>query len=134
MGNESKYSNPGGTIALSMAVDTAALPENTVVEYTGDYQVDKAAAGSAKVAGSLVVPAKTAGGMGTVETGYARVDTVQAAETLAAGDYVKVGADDGDGNQQFAKWVSASDAASLKLGQVVSGGDSGDDIDVGFYR
>lgn len=117
-----------------LATIAALLAKDTLLAITGDATVDKAGAG-AVVVGRLSVPAKTAGGKGTVETRFKELITIKASGAINAGDRVKMAAADGGGIQRVAKWVSqtdlvAGDNAETLLGVCWVGGADGADIQV----
>ena len=125
--------NPGGVIAITATVD-AILAAGTVVELTGDYTVNKPAADSVKVVGRLLKASAAQGDVRAVETQFRRVEPVILTETVVAGDFLKIGADDGSGNQRFAKWATGANEAALLVAQALEGGDADDTVDAGFLR
>ena len=124
---------PGGVIAITATVD-AILAAGVLVELTGDYTVNKPAAGSGKVVGKLLKASVAQGSTRAVETNFRRVEPVTLAETVAAGDLLKIGTDGATSNQRFAKWVSGTDPADDIVAQALEAGDADDTADAGFLR
>jgi hypothetical protein len=119
------YSAPG-QIALTLTC-AAILPAGTVVELTGDWTVNKAAAGSAKVLGELLKPVKAANDIVAVETqGRKVIEGAISAEALAAGDKLKVGADGTGSVQRLAKWVLGTDNPALIVGMALKAAGAAD--------
>jgi len=127
-----KHTNPAGAIALTVAIDSV-IDAGTVVEVTGEYTADQATADSICVLGTLLKTPTAADDKRAVETRFRRVDTGLCAETLAAGDPLKIGADGASGEQRFAKWATGSNEAVLLVGMALTGGDENEEIDIGFY-
>ena len=105
-------------LALRATVATANLAKDQLMKITGDKTVDKAGANDHAI-GRLVVPARSANGVGTVETRYKERVSVKFSGNLAAGTYVKLAAVDGTtGESVVAAWVSGTDAWERLYGVV----------------
>lgn len=123
----------GLAVARGVAVVTANLPKDTLMAITGNRTVDKAGANAAPI-GRLVVPAKTAGGKGTIETRFKELVEIKAAAALTAGTQVKLGAPDGTtGENTVVAWQSGTDGFERLLGVVWNGGASGAVLEVLTY-
>lgn len=83
-----------------------------------------AVAGAGDVIIGTIFWKETLPGATTIETIYSEKKYVIFTETLAPGDYVKMGAADGNGNQRVAKWVEGTDAEKLKIGVCWVGGNA----------
>lgn len=96
-------------------------PQDTIVTITGNRTVGKAGA-NANPIGRLSVPAKTAGGRGTVETKFKELVEVKTGGALAAGALVKLQAVDGTtGENVVTTWVSGTDGFERLYGVVWNG-------------
>lgn len=112
-------------LAVRIAVATANLAKDQLMAISGDNACDKAGA-NALLLGRLVVPARTAGGIGTVELSGRFKERIEIKVTqsggVAAGDYVKLAAVDGTtGESRVAKWVSGTDVFERNIGVVIKG-------------
>lgn len=115
----------GLAVARGVVVVTANLPKDTLVAITGNRTVDKAGA-NAQAIGRLVVPAKTAGGNGTVETRFKEWVEIRLGAALTAGAQVKIGAPDPTtGENTVVAFVSGTDGIERLYGVVWKGGASG---------
>ncbi len=94
--------------------------EGDAVTITGDWQCRKAAAGES-VVGTIYWHDKLPGDATINLFSQLKIEGI-AAETLTAGDIVKVGAPGTDDVQRFAKFVEGTDAESLKMGWCANGG------------
>jgi hypothetical protein len=105
-------------LALRATVVTANLAKDQLMKITGDKTVDKAGANDHAV-GRLVVPSRTANGIGTVEVRYKERVKIKFSGNLLAGTYVKLAAVDGStGESVAAAWVSGTDAWERLYGVV----------------
>ena len=104
-----------------IATIAAVLGKDILVAITGNRTVDKAGVNATSI-GRLVVPAKVAGGQGTVETKFKEFVEIKFAATLAAGVPVKLGAPDGTtGETTVVAWVSGTDGFERLYGVVWNG-------------
>jgi len=100
----------GLAVARGVSVVTANLPKDTLVAITGNKTVDKAGA-NAHVIGRLVVPAKVAGGQGTIETRYKEWLDIKAGAAVVAGGFGKLGVPDATtGENTIVPWVDGTDS------------------------
>ena len=130
----SVLTKPQAVIAITCTVN-AVLAAGTVVELTGDYIVNKPAADSGKVVGRLLKGSLEVGDKRAVETQFRRVEPVILAETVVAGDPLKIGTNQAVTEyQRFAKWISGTDAADLWVAIAMEGGDADEEPDAGFLR
>lgn len=105
-------------LALRATVVTANLAKDQLMKITADKTIDKAGANDHAI-GRLVVPSRTANGIGTVEVRYKERVKVKFSGNLAAGTYVKIAAVDGTtGESVVAAWVSGTDAWERLFGVV----------------
>jgi hypothetical protein len=96
-------------------------PKDTIVAITADKTVGKAGA-NANPIGRLSVPAKTAGGLGTVETKFKELVECKTSGALAAGVAVKLAAVDGTtGENIVTTWVGGTDSFERLYGVVWKG-------------
>ena len=117
-------------LAVPATVVTANLPKDTIVKITANKTVDKADANAFAV-GRLVAPAKSANGSGTVETPFKELIEIKAVGTVAAGDFVKLGAPDGTtGENTASTWVDGTDSVKRIFGVAWKGGTNGQTIEV----
>lgn len=92
-----------------------------LVYFSDDDTVSVAGADCANKAGILAwKDSKT--GEGMVETFFHHEVYVEFDGAVAAGDWVKVGAPNANGEQTFKKWVSGTDAETLRVGMCKLGG------------
>lgn len=120
-------------LAVPATVVTAKLPKDTLVAITADRTVDKAGA-NAKSVGRLFVPAREAGGLGTVETRFKELIEIKASGAVAAGDDVKLAAPDGTtGENRAAVFVEGTDAEPRRFGRCWKGGADGATLEVLTY-
>jgi hypothetical protein len=91
-------------MAIGVTVTTGAVGDQ--VYPSGDSAVSKAAADAANVCGTLVSKNTKLDGTyeGVVETPFTRKVQAQCDGAIAAGEWVKIGAADGD-TQTFKKWT-----------------------------
>jgi hypothetical protein len=104
-----------GHVAVPATIETANLAKGVFVKVTGDGQVDQIADEDDISVGFVLVPARAAGGTGTIQTRYQYKADAECKGAIAAGDLVKHG-DTDDGVQTFKKWISGDDDASLIVG------------------
>ena len=117
-------------LAIPATIVTANLPKDTLVSITADHTVDKAGL-NALFPSRLVVPAKTAGGQGTIETRFKELIEIKGSGALAAGAIVKLAAVDGTtGENRVVAWVSGTDVFERAYGQVWKGGADGATLEV----
>jgi hypothetical protein len=105
----------GLAIRVTMA---AVLAKDIFVKLTADNTVNAAGANEFAI-GRVTVPARTSGGIGTVETRFKEKVEFKVAQSggVAAGDYLKLAAVDGTtGETRVAKWVSGTDAFERFIG------------------
>ncbi|CAN5335784.1 hypothetical protein BH10ACI2_BH10ACI2_21100 [soil metagenome] len=112
-------------LAIKVAIATANLAKDQLMAISGDNAADKAGA-NALLLGRLVVPAKTAGGIGTVELSGRFKEKIEVKVNmsggLAAGDYAKLAAVDGTtGESRVAKWATGTDVWERCIGVVIKG-------------
>jgi hypothetical protein len=108
-------------LGLRATVVTANLAKGQLMKITADRTIDKAGANDHAI-GRLVVPAKVANTIGTVEVRYKERVEVKFSGNLAAGSYVKIAAVDGTtGESVVAAWVSGTDAVERLYGVVWKG-------------
>lgn len=112
-------------LGMPATIVTGNLPKDTLMAITGNRTVDKAGA-NANAIGRLVVPSKTDGGLGTVETKFKELIECKTAAIVAAGALVKLGAPDGTtGENTVTTWVSGTDGFERLYGVVWNGAASG---------
>ena len=87
---------------------------------SGDNAFSKAGADCANVVGILAY--KASDGKGTVETFYNHELDVEFDGAVAAGEFVKIGADNPSSEQCYKKWVQGVDNESLRCGLCIKGG------------
>jgi len=106
-------------VAVSGTLQSGSLGD--IVKITGDYTFAPATAGTIGVGWvswrPLIVP-----GVATIETFGMKVLTCDFGGAVVAGEYVKIGTPGTSGNQRVIKWISGTDAESLKIGICLSGG------------
>ncbi|QQS33500.1 MAG: hypothetical protein IPM50_02645 [Acidobacteriota bacterium] len=103
------------------ATVAAVLDKDTIVTITADKTVNKAGANATPL-GRLAVPAKSSGGIGTVETRCKELIEIKFSGNIAAGALVKMAAADGTtGENVVAAWVSGTDGAERIFGVVWKG-------------
>lgn len=112
-------------LAVPATIATANLPKDTIMAITGNRTVDKGGA-NANPVGRLIVPSKTAGGLGTVETKYKELVEIKFGATLTAGKAVKLAAVDGTtGENVVVEWVGGTDSFERIYGVVWNGAANG---------
>lgn len=123
----------GIQLSIPDAVFTQVLPKDAMVSITGNRTVDAAGAGG-KVLGRVLVPARAAGEVGTVETFFRERHDLKTTTAIAAGDYFKMAAyDAASGESTVAKWTAGADAEELKAGVCFKGGAANSVVEV-FFR
>jgi len=115
---KTKITRSKDVLALTLAITSGE--EGDIVYPSGDLAVSKAPANSRNVLGILAYKDKE--GDGTVETNFSREMEVEFDGAVAPGDYVKIGANNPSGEQCYKKWVSGTDAESLRIGLCIKGG------------
>lgn len=109
-------------LAVPATVETADLPQDSLVDITGDKTVDKAPADGIPI-GRLSVPSKTEDGIGTVETRFKELVSMEADGTLAAGATVQLGTLSPTTGLHTAKaWIEGTDTLLQLYGVVWVGG------------
>jgi hypothetical protein len=120
-------------LAVPATVVTANLTKDTLVSITANNTVDKAALNATPM-GRLVVPSKTANGLGTVETRFKELIEIKTTAIVAAGDKLKLTAPDGTtGENTVGVWVSGTDGAERLFGVAWKGAASGGVAEVLTY-
>ena len=114
-----------GQMALTVGC-AADLAAGQLVEITGDWAVNKASAGSAKVLGDTVKAAASGDNVAVEARGRKVLEGAIAAEAIAAGDKLKIGADSGEGAQRLAKWVLGTDNPALIVGMALKAAGAAD--------
>ncbi len=118
------YTAPGQiALTVSCAADLAA---GALVEITGDWTVNKASAGSAKVLGETLKAGKSGEYVAVETSGRKVLEGAIATEAIAAGDKLKVGADGTGGEQRLAKWVLGTDNPALIVGMALTAAGAAD--------
>lgn len=107
---------------FALTMICSAPVKNAMVKLTGDNTVEVAGDGDIAMGFIRRIVDKPGKNLVVVETFYTTYLPAIYTETLAAGDFTKLGAPDGDGNQRFAQWIEGTDAEALKTGLVVFGG------------
>ncbi len=120
-------------LAVIAIIAVANLAKDTLMAITGNRTIDKAGA-NATVIGRLVVPSRTAGGQGTVETRFKEFVEIKAAANLTAGQLVKLAAVDGTtGENRADAWVSGTDGVERLYGVVWNGAAAGGTAEILTY-
>lgn len=113
---------------LAIRVTVAAvLAKDIFVKLTGDNTVNAAGANEYAI-GRLVVPARSANGIGTVETRFKEKIELKVSQGggVVAGDFLKLAAVDGTTSEtRVAKWVSGTDAFERLIGVCSKGAADG---------
>lgn len=108
-------------LAVRATVVTANLLKEQLVKITGDKTVDKAGSGD-KAIGRLIVPARTANGIGTVEVLAKERVEVKFSGNLLAGTYVRLAAVDGTTGESVVQvWTSGTHTVESLYGIVWKG-------------
>jgi hypothetical protein len=94
------------------AVIASVLPKDAMVEITADQTVDKHAGNGKVNIGFVRVPAREAGGQGTIETRFRATGEAKADGAIAAGDLFKMSTEAPAGTQRVKKWVGQTDAVA----------------------
>lgn len=115
------------------AIIAAVLSKDTLVAITANRTVNKAGADATPI-GRLVVPARTIGEIGTVETRFKELIEIKGSGALAANAKVKLAAADGTtGENVVVAWVAGTDSAAILFGVVWNGGADGAVLEVLTY-
>lgn len=106
---------PEGNLAIPVSMATANLAKGTLVNITGDNEVDKSVLEDDVLVGSVEVPAKEADGTGTIRTRFRALVNFQCSGAIAAGERVKAGAA-AAGVQTLKKFDPAADDSDVCVG------------------
>jgi hypothetical protein len=117
--------------ALNFMLDST-LPLHTFVKISGEYAVSKADAGDFTI-GCIESRPITYPGNCAVTTKFNHIFEVPAAEALAAGDLLKIGADSGTGEQRFAKYIAGTDSPNLIVGVCLTAANAADAVFDGLF-
>jgi hypothetical protein len=115
------------------AVIASVLPKDAMVEITADQTVDKHAGADAVCIGFVRVPAREAGGQGTIETRFRATGEAKADGALTFGMPFKMSTEDPAGTQRVAEWDPAVDTADTLAGVVWKGGADAATVKLLFY-
>lgn len=91
------------------------------VKITGDLEVDQADPGDISIGTVMILP-DSFPGKANIRTKHSLMLRVLAEGAVTAGDRVKLGTNDTDGNQRYAAFVPGTDDISLVVGHCVKGG------------